>query len=547
MSGQTTPILIVGGGPVGLALAIELATRNVPCLLVNEGPSTAAHPQGNTHNSRTMEHYRRLGIADEIRKTGLPLDYPTDVAYFTRMNGPEIARLPMPTPRQKNENRNTNPYARLTPEPIHRANQFYVEPVLHRHAKTLKAANLRFGWRLESFADKATHVEADLVEVATGKRETWRADWLVGCDGGLGTVRRNLGIRYDGQAGGDEAFMAGRMLSFYMRSPKMAELTRARQAWQAYTMAPTARCAFVAMDGKGDYAGLSRLPPGADETKHDPTPLVLAAVGMDVPVQMISIKPWTAGLALVAEKYGIGRVLMAGDAVHLFTPTGGFGMNTGIDDVANLSWKLWALYEGWGGPKLIESYEGERKKIGIRNTSCSRMFQQMVAKVVVKPELEEDNAAGAAARAELGKYLSTFGEEFASLGIQLGARYDDSPLIAHDGAAPPVDDPFVYTPSSVPGGRAPHVWLTDGGALFDRFGPGFTLLRTGAQPADASSFLAAAKRRNVPLALCDIAEPQVADLYNAPLVLLRPDHHVAWRGQRAPDDADAILARVTGH
>ncbi len=540
-------ILIAGGGPVGLALAIELASRGVRVMLVNDGADTARHPQGNTHNSRTMEHYRRLGIAAAVRGTGLPPDHPTDVAYFTRMNGHELARLPMPTPAAKLFDRPRNPLARLTPEPIHRASQFYVEPVLKRHAQSLPSAALRFGWRLERFADRGTHVEVEIIEVASGAHETWRCHWLVGCDGGNSLVRKTLGIRYEGHSSSDPVFMSGRMLSFYLRAPKLAEMTYRRRAWQAYAMSPTARCGFVALDGKGDYAGLSRVPPGADAATHDPTPLIRAAIGADLPLEIASIKPWTAGLALVADAYRVSRVLMAGDAVHLFTPTGGFGMNTGIDDVANLGWKLAAVEQGWGGPGLIDSYETERRPIGKRNTACSRMFQQEVAKLDIRPELEEDSPAGTAAREALGRHLAGFTEEFASLGIQLGARYDGSPIIETDGAAPPRDDPFDYTPCAVPGGRAPHVWLADDSALMDHFGAGFTLLRIGGDPPAAEPLVTEAQRRRVPLKILDIDDRRAAAIYELPLVLIRPDHHVAWRGTNLPQDCARLVAKVTGY
>jgi hypothetical protein len=311
-------------------------------------------------------------------------------------------------------------------------------------------------------------------------------------------------------------------------------------------MAPTARCGFVAMDGKGDYAGLSRLPEGADPATHDLAPLLKAAMGADLPMEILSVKPWTAGLALVADKYRVGRVLMAGDAVHLFTPTGGFGMNTGIDDAANLAWKLAAVEQGWGGPPLIDSYEAERQPIGKRNTGCSRMFQQMVAKTNIRPELEADSPAGAAARAELGAHLSSFGEEFASLGIQLGARYDGSALIASDGSAPPADDPFVYGPSAVPGGRAPHAWLKDGAALMDRFGRGFTLLHLAGDAAKAEPLARAAASLGIPLSVVAPGEAHLRDRYERDFVLIRPDHHIAWRGNAAPDDATGLLRKLCG-
>ncbi len=303
----------------------------------------------------------------------------------------------------------------------------------------------------------------------------------------------------------------------------------------------------MALDGKGDYAGLSRVPPGADAATHDPTPLIRAAVGVDMSLEIVKIKPWTAGLAMVADSYRAGRVLMAGDAVHLFTPTGGFGMNTGIDDAANLGWKLAAVEQGWGGPGLIASYETERRPIGKRNTACSRMFQQEVAKLEIRPELEDDSPAGAASRATLGRHLSGFTEEFASLGIQLGARYDGSPLIESDGKAPPRDDPFVYAPSAVPGGRTPHLWLADDSALMDHFGPGFTLLRLGPDPPDARPLIEAARARGVPFQNFDLASTAAAALYERRLILIRPDHHIAWRGDRLPPDCAALIAKVSGY
>jgi 2-polyprenyl-6-methoxyphenol hydroxylase-like FAD-dependent oxidoreductase len=547
VNASETPILVVGGGPVGLALAIDLASRGVASMLVNDGPDTAKHPQGNTHNARTMEHYRRLGIAEAVRATGLPADHPTDVAYFTRLTGHELARLPMPTPAAKLADRPRNPHAELTPEPIHRASQFYVEPVLKRHAETLAPLSLRFGWRLERFDDRGPHVEAEIVEAASGRRETVRCRWLVGCDGGNSIVRRSLGIRYEGHAAGDPAFMSGRMLSFYIRSPALAALLLARRAWQSYTMSPGARSAFIALDGKGDYAGLASLPPGADAATFDLGPLLRAAIGADLAVEILSVKAWTAGLALVADRYRVGRVLLAGDAVHLFTPTGGFGMNTGIDDAANLAWKLAALEQGWGGPHLIGTYEAERRPIGKRNTACSRFFQLEVARLEIDPAIEDETPAGAAARAALGRRLGGLVEEFAASGIQLGARYDGSRLIAADGAAPPADDPFRYTPSAVPGGRAPHAWLADGAALMDRFGQGFTLLRLGPDAPEAGAFARAAQRLAMPLMVATVADPAVRALYERPLALIRPDHHVAWRGRAAPENAERLLQDLTGH
>jgi hypothetical protein len=234
--------------------------------------------------------------------------------------------------------------------------------------------------------------------------------------------------------------------------------------------------------------------------------------------------------------------------VHLFTPTGGFGMNTGIEDAANLAWKLAATLQGWGGAELLASYEAERKPIAIRNTNAARELAKSIGDVNVSPAMEEDSGAGERARREVGAYLSTFGEEFASIGVQLGARYDGSPIIASSEAAP--QDSYVqYTPSSIPGGRAPHLWMGDGrstgDSLFDRFGSGFTLLRLGPKAPDVSEFLNAAARRNIPLKIVDLPDNDARDFYGCDLALIRPDQHVAWRGSDA-SKVDDVMARVSG-
>ena len=237
--------------------------------------------------------------------------------------------------------------------------------------------------------------------------------------------------------------------------------------------------------------------------------------------------------------------MLCGDAAHLFTPTGGFGMNTGIDDAANLAWKLAAVVQGWGGEGLLDTYETERRPIAQRNTSAAHRFARSVGEVPVAAEMEEDSEAGAAARRAASAYLSTFGEEFASIGVQLGARYDASPLIASD-ETPPTDDPAVYTPSACPGGRAPHVWLASGRSLFDALGPGFTLLCLRAPGDDAHRLRVAARQRGVPLTLVGITVPEARELYGRNYALVRPDQHVAWRGDRVPNDAESLLDRVTG-
>lgn len=545
MTSDTTPVLIVGGGPVGLALSIDLAWRGVPCMLVNTGETTARHPQGSTHNCRSMEHYRRLGIADRVRATGLPQDDGTDVAYLTRFTAHELSRIHMPSPAEKKRQMAECDPELLTPEPIHRASQFYVEPVLHEHAKTLPEIELRFGWELTEFGEHADGVKSEIQNVATGETRMIESRWIVGCDGGRSHVRRALGISYKGDGGDEVAFMIGSMLSIYIDAPGLYEVMNCSPAYQFWTVNNDGRTCVVTLDGKGKFVVLAKFP-DPDLDNDGIVAALQLAFGAKIDIDILSVKPWTAGNALVAENYGKGRAFLAGDSAHLFTPTGGFGMNTGIDDAANLAWKLAAVHQGWADETILDSYETERRPIGIRNTKACRVLASDVATIKVPEELEDDTEAGAKARSRLGAHLAGFGEEFASLGIQLGARYDGSPLIVADGTEPPVGTPVDYIPTSCPGGRAPHLWLEDGASILDRFGKWFTLLRLGATDADTGALEAAASAQGVPFSIVEILDEAAHASYQRDLVLVRPDGHVAWRGNVPPKDAVGLMLQVTG-
>lgn len=546
------PIAIVGGGPVGMMLALFLDRHGVPSIIFNLDDAPRAHPKGSTHNSRTMEHYRRLGIVDRIRDVGLPADHPTDVAYFTRYDGWELARLRMPSRYEKAAAVLASDTTSQIPEPIQRVNQMYVEQVLFDEVKRRPNIAIRFGHRVEAFAQNNNGVELTSRSVEGGQAETWYAPYLIGTDGGRSFVRRTLGIGYSAMEQLRQAFFGGRMVSTHLRAPTLyRDVLANRKAWQYWVVNPDLRTAMVALNGVDEFLIWTQTgDTDAMPSDHEVAKLVAQCAGRTVPVEVLAHRPWTAGVALVAERYGHGRVLLAGDSVHLFTPTGGFGMNTGVDDAANLAWKLAAMVQGWGGAGLLPTYEMERKPIGERNTAAARQLAKSVGQVAVCAHLEQPDAQGEAARADLGAHLATFGEEFASIGVQLGARYDGSPIIAENGAAPS-DDLIRYTPSSVPGGRAPHLWLNGsrgfGASLFDRFGIGFTLLRLGDRPAPSGSLEDAAGRAGIPLTVLDIPGDMARDLYGRDLILVRPDQHVAWRGNAAPSDASRLFGRLTGH
>jgi FAD binding domain-containing protein/aromatic ring hydroxylase-like protein len=288
------------------------------------------------------------------------------------------------------------------------------------------------------------------------------------------------------------------------------------------------------------------VPKGTDWRQVDIKTTLCAMFGADVPFELISGGPWTGGLALVAEHYQSGPVFLAGDSAHLFTPLGGLGMNTGIGDVMNLGWKLAAVHQGWAGPHLLASYEIERRPIGERNTrlgvQCTRVMDQWAP----PPNAEEDNEAAAAARTAFGlRIMADDRPQYLTVGIQLGERYEGSPLISPDGTPNPPDSGDVYMPSDRPGGRAPHFEIAPGRAVCDECGPGFTLLDLSPPDGDtgAQAFAAAATHRNVPLKIVRCAAPAV--LYAKKFALIRPDHHIAWHGDDV-GDALAVLDRARG-
>ena len=545
------PVAIVGGGPVGLLLGLFLDHYGVRSVIFNSEPEVRRHPKGSTHNSRTLEHHRRLGIGPRVRDLCLPINRPTDVSYYTSLTGWELGRLPMPSEADKRRAVANSAATDQIPEPLLRANQMYVEAFLLSHVRTRPNITVRFGFTATSLQEDDAGVTVEAEPTAGGAREIWRAQYLVGCDGGRSFVRRSLALRYNGFASLDSPHYGGRQNATYFRAPTLYRDHLAhRPGWNYWVVNPKGRCTLITLNDPDEFLAFSK---GSDDgkppTDEDMARVILRAVGADLPIKIIGHWPWTAGVALVAERFTAGRVALAGDAAHLFTPTGGFGMNTGMDDASNLAWKLAALVQGWGGANLLLSYQIERKPIAERNTLAARELTKELAKMPPTDAIEEDSPAGESQRREVSAHVVTMGEEYASIGVQLGARYDGSPIIAGNGA-PPADDYVNYTPSSVPGGRAPHYWLGQGrgygDSLFDHLGLGFTLLRLGDRAPDGASMQEAAQRRGVPLKVLAVPQAEARDLYGCDLALVRPDQYVAWRGNAPPGDPDRLMAQVAG-
>ncbi len=548
---HTAPVAIVGAGPVGLMLALFLNRYGVRVVIFDGEHKARAHPKGSTHNSRTMEHYRSVGIAEEIRKLGLPLDHPRDIAYFTRLYGHELARFVLPSERQRMQQVSQTPETDQTPEPLLRANQMYVEQHLREHVRQCEQITFREGWLVTDFVQYDAGICIKTEEVGSGASEYWRSEYMVGCDGGQSFVRRKLGIHYLGQNNAGSGFLAGRMISTYIRIPMLYhDILPENRAWMYNVMAPELRMLLISLNGSDEFLLMSKAAePDEQPDDADIIRRIQAGVGAKVQVDILAHAAWNGGMALVAERFSDRRVFLAGDAIHLFSPTGGFGMNTGIDGAANLAWKIAAAVQGWAGDRLLASYETERRPVAHRNTTAARFLTQRVGNLTVPEHIEHASQEGQLAREQFGLRLQEFRGQFTSLGVELGARYDASPIIWADGE-PPEDDPLHYHPSDVPGGRLPHLWINTEGkgrqSLFDLLHHGFTLLRIGATPPSVERFVAAARMRGIPLKVVDVASNAAKQLYRQRLILVRPDQYIAWRGPDLATDPHVILDRIVG-
>jgi len=529
------PVLIAGAGPVGLSLAIELAYRGIRCSIVEQTDGSVDFPTTNLANTRTCEHLRRWGIADIMRyQSGYPTDYPRNYLFVTRMTGYEIARFNHPA--------NGDPDARSPYSPEGRLwiSKPYFDPVLHQHVAALTTVQLRYETVFESFQQEDKRVFCKIVDVKGGQEEWIEADYLVGCDGGRSKIRRALGIQYEG------VFSQGMNVAVLFRSP-LLEHTRHGPAVQYQIINSQINGAIATVDGKELWRlNIRNIKEEQLDALNAPEKL-RAALGKNVPFELLAVRPWT-GHCVVAERYQHDRVFLAGDAAHLNWPAGGFGMNTGIGDVVDIGWKLAAVLQGWGGPRLLDSYTTERKPIAMINVNeAAEMRASFDHQTPFSPKIEEDSEEGRELREEArAEIMRTRAKEFQhdSAGIELGYRYENSPICIADGTPPPPLDHGHYVPSTWPGSRAPHLWLKDGRSTLDLFGKGFVLL--GFTKGPTSSFTDAAQRAGVPLEAIGIDDEKVRASYERNFVLVRPDGHVAWRGNEIPNNTKDIIDKVRG-
>ena len=530
-------VLIVGGGPVGLTLAIELGAKGVRCALADRRDAPGRLPKMERCNARTMENFRRLGIADRIRAAGLPADVPMDVFVCAgTLTRPPLVHHRYPSVAEFRRRARTVNDGSLPLEPYQLISQYTLEPVLRSVAEATPGVSVRFGRELVSFTQDEDGVTARLRAGADGPDREVRARYLVGCDGGGSTVRGLLGIELRG-----ESLLEMRQALFhcpdlFARIP----IGRGRH----YHVADDRSSFLIVQDDTRHFSLHATVDDDAEMPK-----LFEAIAGMPVTYETLYVGTWRQRLML-ADRYRDGRVFLAGDAAHLVIPTGGLGMNTGAGDAVDLAWKLAGTLQGWGGPGLLDAYEAERRPVGARAVAASRKASagRRAWRAMWRPEITEDSPAGERARADLAA-VADREQRWSNdlLGIELGYRYDGSPLIPDPGGAGPDPDAFAYTPTTWPGARLPHLWLDDGTALHDELGPAYTLLyHPGHEPAVAP-LRAAFARYGAPFTPYELRASAAAQVYeDHPLILLRPDLHIAWRGTDLPAPAP-LAAQVTGH
>lgn len=541
-----TEVLIVGAGPAGLMLAIELGCRGIPCVIFDREAQAPRYPKANASSARTMEHYRRRGLAELVRAAGLPQDHAQDIVYLTRLTGYELTRFRGPSAAQARARAATGDFRAdswPSPELPHRGQQMYIEAILRDALREYPSVTTCYGHDVTALDETPQAVSLTAGALRAHGR------YVVGCDGARSLVRNAMQTVYAGQGAEQRAFFGGQMASIYIKSAALAALLPAEKAWQYWFVNGQRRGVMVAINGVDEFVFGVQLAPGQAVEELPVGEILATLAGRQFDYTLLHLNAWTAGHTLVAERFRAGRCFIAGDAAHLFTPTSGMGYNTSVDDAVNLGWKLAAVLQGWGGEALLDSYERERQPIARRNTSYARAMADSMAALAPPERIEDAGLVEDGLRHAFGERCRMhLAREYNIPGLQLGLRYE-SEVLAHEDAAAPVDDPTEYLASAYPGARAPHVELGQGegaATLFDHFGRDFTLLcLEEGQPDAMASWRDAALAACVPLSVlrCDV--PQARKLYGAALVLVRPDGHVAWRGD-AGADAAAVLQRATG-
>lgn len=528
-----------------MTLAMDLAHRGVQVLIAEtRDQNTPPSPKCNHVSARTMEVFRRLGFVNVVRRTGLPEDYPNDVAYRLSFTGQEISRIPIPARKDRYSATGGPDTWWPTPEPPHRINQIYLEPVLLEHVKATPGITLVNRVRIDGFEQDGGCVTAWGERLDGSDPIRIRARYMVGCDGSRSMVRKSIGASLQGTA------IVSRVQSTYIRAPDLLSRLKHAPAWSTFSVNPRRSGNVYAIDGQERWLVHNYLRENeTDFESVDRDACLRHILGVDASFEyeVLSKEDWF-GRRLIADKFRDRRVFICGDAAHLWVPMAGYGMNAGIADAMNLSWLLAAHLNDWAPAAILDAHEQERKPITeqVGRFAMNHAIELLRKAQAVPPNLEDSGPAAAAVRAEYGQALYDLNvQQYCCAGLNFGYYYDASSIIAYDDQAQPAYSMGSFTPSTVPGCRTPHVWLQDGRSLYDAMGNDYALLCTDSS-IDVAPLEAAARERGVPLKVLVLPELAKHAVYDHPLVLSRPDNHVAWRGRRLPDDALALIDLVRG-
>lgn len=539
-------VVVVGAGPVGLTLAMDLAWRGIDVIVLeSRAPGEPPSVKSNHVSARSMEIFRRLGVAQKVRDAGLPADYPNDVVYRTAFLGREITRIKIPCRAERYTSTDGPDTWWPTPEPPHRINQIYLEPILFNHAAAQPRITILARTEIVEITQDDGEVVALARDLDSGRSFRIAASFAIGCDGARSLVRKSIGANLSGTP------VIQRVQSTYIEAPELKQMMASHKpAWMVLSLNPRRSGTTVAIDGHDRWLIHNHLRP--DEPEFDSVDrdwAIRAILGVDArfSYRILSKEDWV-GRRLVADRFRDRRIFICGDAAHLWMPYAGYGMNAGIADAVDLGWQLAAHLNGWAPAAILDAYEAERQPITeqVSRFAMDHAVASIAQRGGVSAEIEDDTPRGQAARAALARSAYDLNvQQYCCAGLNFGYYYDASPIIAYDGETAPPYTMGSFTPSTVPGARAPHLFLRDGRSLYDGFGPGYTLLRFDPS-SDVADLLAAAEQRGVPLALIDLAPAEANGAYAEKLVLVRPDQHIAWRGQFAPENPGALIARLTG-
>ncbi|MGB6397542.1 MAG: FAD-dependent oxidoreductase [Bradyrhizobium sp.] len=540
-------VLIIGAGPVGLTLAIDLAWRGVDVTVV-EMRARAAPPEPKCNHvaARTMEIFRRLGLAEKVRNAGLPADYPHDISYRTSFTGKELTRIPIPCRRDRFTAKGGPDCNWPTPEPPHRINQIFLEPILFEHAEEKPRIRIVNRSCAEDVVVEDSSASVGLRDLDTGTVRRVSCRFLIGCDGARSVVRKAIGAELSGDA------IIQRVQSTFIRAPGLIDRQQHASAWGTGAINPRRSGMVYAIDGRERWLVHNYMKAGEgdfDSVDRDACIRTILGVGADFKYDIISKEDWF-GRRLIANRFRKACAFIAGDAAHIWVPYAGYGMNAGIADAMNLSWLLAAHLNGWAPLAILDAYEAERWPITsqVSRFAMSHAEAEIRRRSAVPDEIEEMGSRGERLRQEVGRLAYEINvRQYACAGLNFGTYYDRSPIIAYDGSEHPPYTMDSYTPSTVPGCRTPHLWCEDGGSLYDAMGPEFTLLRFDSA-LDVTALQTAARNTGVPLRVLDVGLREACQgaCCDGGLVLSRPDQHVAWRGNRLPENPSGLIDRVRG-